>query len=129
MKAPIVKSRYGGSLKALHSTRGPALLGFSRGLIRTNDVTEKRSATNPQHLTAQAKPTWGIRYCIIDGNTILPRPVPMAEQARASVRLFLKYELATDRGGMNMVPSPRPIHTPWDKKKCQYWVPKLVMKV
>ena len=56
-------------------------------------------------------------------------PVPVAAQVSASVRFFWKYELVAERGGINMVPRPRPTHSPWDRKKCQYCDPRLAMNV
>lgn len=110
--APIMNSTYGPSLKALHSTHGPAFLGFRRGLRTVVATPQIISATNPDTLTAHPNPTFGMRYWMIAGNMTLPIPVPVAAMANASALFSLKYELITVRGGINMIPRPKPIHTP-----------------
>jgi hypothetical protein len=49
--------------------------------------------------------------------------------ASAEDRFVTKYELMTDNGGINTMPSPIPVHSPWARKICQYSVHRLVMKV
>jgi hypothetical protein len=70
-----------------------------------------------------------MRYWIVAGNITLPIPVPIAAMASASALFLLKYELITVRGGMNMMPRPRPTQTPWARKICQYRVAILVINV
>ncbi len=100
---------------------GPDLLGLRRGLIRASAATEITRATNAEHLAAHGKPIWGIGYCTIEGNTTLPKPVPVAEQAKASKRLALKYELTTERGGIKMVSQAKAYANPL----CQEELPVL----
>ena len=64
---------------------------------------DMKRATKAEHRTAQGKPILGIRYWIVAGKTRLPKPVPVADMARAKDRFLLKYELTTDRGGINIV--------------------------
>jgi hypothetical protein len=128
-KAPIMKSTYGPSLKALHSTQGPVLLGLSRGFRRRIAIVQITMATKAETLTAQPNPTLGMRYWIVAGNITLPMPVPVAAIAIASALFLLKYELITVSGGMNMMPSPSPVQTPCARKICQYCVATLVMNV
>jgi hypothetical protein len=96
-------------------------------IIKASTLMAK--ATKAEHRTAQAKPTLGMRYCIVAGKMTLPMPVPVADTAMAMDRYFLKYELTTDRGGINMMPSPSPVQSPCARKICQYPGAKLVMKV
>ena len=75
-------------------------------------IVQITRATKADTLTAHPNPTFGMRYCIVAGNITLPIPVPVAAIARASALFLLKYELITVSGGMNMIPSPSPVHTP-----------------
>lgn len=86
-------------------------------------------ATKAAHRTAQGKPTCGMRYCTMDGNTRLPKDVPVAAMASANALFFLKYELAVVTEGMKASPSPSPVQTPCARKICQYSLARLIMNV
>lgn len=58
---------------------------------------------------------------------MLPKPVPVAATANANGRLFsLKYEFATDSGGMKQRPNPIPVKTPWASNNSQDLSPAMV---
>jgi hypothetical protein len=80
--------------------------------MRIKEITEMTKATNAEHRTAHGNPIRGIKYWTVAGNTTLPTPVPVAETAMARDLFCLKYELITAKGGINMIPNPRPVHIP-----------------
>lgn len=86
-------------------------------------------ARKPAHRTAQGNPILAVKCCIIAGNDTLPTDVPTAETARAKALFFSKYELRMEIAGINVTPSPMPMHTAWARKICQYVLARLVIKV
>lgn len=56
---PTQKRAYDGSLKAVHSTSGPALRGGKRACAIVTATIELKSITNPMVRTVHPKPIFG----------------------------------------------------------------------
>jgi hypothetical protein len=124
---PAANRVYGSSLKAAHSTMGPALLGGSLCLAKMMQVSKHASCTKPSALSVQPNPTFGRSCWTIAGKTSPPVALPHATMPMAKLLFLEKYVETKLIIGQKRHPFPRPRHTPCAKNSCQYCVDKDAM--
>jgi hypothetical protein len=77
---------------------------------------------NPIALIVQPKPAEGSSDLTSSGKMTPPVTLPEAPMPMARDRLVLQYVATIARAGQKSSPLPRPTHTPWARKICQYRV-------
>lgn len=129
VKLPAAKKVYSSSWKAAHSTSAPAFLG---GILRFSPMlatTRLVAWMKPIALIVQGNPAVGKSCLAIAGKISPPVALPHAVIPMASPLFLLKYVDTVATVGQKRQPLPRPMHTPWARNSCQYFVQTDVVKM